>query len=234
MVTSSSDAATQASDPGSPSATQAVTPSGNQQAASKPAATGTAKTSTTPSKGSATPYQPPPPLFGNATTSGTDPWLSYVHPKCQAPVDKIDTGAPPVKGVKPADFTATTLNCGKLTMSDYTKGHPAWLNFFASWCHPCQDEAPDIEAAYKYWGAKKGLVILAVDTADDGGDPSPFYKKWGYNFNGVWDQGTQVGQRYFGGHTVPVQVFLHADGTTYDMVIGSMTRADMDAEISAL
>jgi len=84
-------------------------------------------------------------------------------------VSAVDVGAsdgPAPKVGSPAhDFTATTVDGKKVSLSSY-KGHPVWLTFGASWCAACQAEAPDIEAAYKkHLGA--GVTVLAISISED-------------------------------------------------------------------
>ncbi len=73
--------------------------------------------------------------------------------------------AAPKVGAAAQDFTATTVDGTKVSLSDY-KGRPVWLTFGASWCTACQAEAPDIEAAYKQF-APEGVVVLQVNISED-------------------------------------------------------------------
>src|SRR5665811_496588 len=67
-------------------------------------------------------------------------------------------GAPPKVGSPAQDFTATTVDGKKVSLSSY-KGHPVWLTFGASWCAACVAEAPDIQAASERF-KPQGVVIL--------------------------------------------------------------------------
>jgi cytochrome c biogenesis protein CcmG/thiol:disulfide interchange protein DsbE len=74
-------------------------------------------------------------------------------------------GAPPRVGSPAQDFTATTVDGKKVSLSSY-KGHPVWLTFGASWCAPCVAEAPDIEAAHQKF-KPEGVVVLAIFIRED-------------------------------------------------------------------
>jgi thiol-disulfide isomerase/thioredoxin len=65
---------------------------------------------------------------------------------------KIGEPAPNLVAMRSADEL--------LFLSDYL-GQPVWLNFWGSWCPPCREEMPDMEAAYLRL-APRGLVILAI------------------------------------------------------------------------
>ena len=63
-------------------------------------------------------------------------------------------------GNQALDFTATDIDGKPISLSDY-KGKFLFIDFWASWCHPCREENPTVTAAYhKFKG--KGLNILSV------------------------------------------------------------------------
>jgi thiol-disulfide isomerase/thioredoxin len=65
-------------------------------------------------------------------------------------------------------FTLVDLNGRKVSLADY-KGHPVFVNFWATWCEPCKLEMPwleDFSEKYK----DQGLVVLGISTDDGGKD----------------------------------------------------------------
>jgi cytochrome c biogenesis protein CcmG, thiol:disulfide interchange protein DsbE len=64
---------------------------------------------------------------------------------------------------------------GKLSLASY-RGRPVVLNFWASWCIPCKEEAPLLEAVWRRYRAR-GLVVLGVDINDLRGDARRFARK---------------------------------------------------------
>jgi len=68
-----------------------------------------------------------------------------------------------IKIDKPSvDFELEDLNGNKVKLSDY-KGQLVFLNFWATWCPPCREEMPDMEAIHQQYG-DKGVVILGVSS----------------------------------------------------------------------
>ncbi len=65
--------------------------------------------------------------------------------------------------VKAPDFTAYDKDGNAVSLSDF-KGKPVVLNFWASWCGPCQHEMPDFEEAYKQYGDE--VVFMMVNMTD--------------------------------------------------------------------
>ncbi len=61
---------------------------------------------------------------------------------------------------------------GTASLADY-KGKVVLLNFWASWCEPCKEEAPAIERVYRKY-AKEGLVVLGADVDDLSKDANKF------------------------------------------------------------
>lgn len=145
------------------------------------------------------------------------------------------------KNSPPVDFTGRTIDCHDLNLNNYIAGHPAFINFYATWCHPCNDEAPGLAAFYEKH-QQDGLRGVAVLADDPTGDPGYFYTKLGYSFPTVWDDGvndalspvtggdsgSQVLTAYMGTgrhivHTLPTMIWVRPNGTVYLYTAGSET-----------
>jgi cytochrome c biogenesis protein CcmG/thiol:disulfide interchange protein DsbE len=66
------------------------------------------------------------------------------------------------------------------------KGKAVVLNFWASWCAPCRDEAPALERAWDAY-RKRGVVIVGVDQEDLTTDARTFARKYGMTYPLVHD-----------------------------------------------
>jgi cytochrome c biogenesis protein CcmG/thiol:disulfide interchange protein DsbE len=74
---------------------------------------------------------------------------------------------------------------GKLSLASY-RGRPVVLNFWASWCVPCKEEAPLLESVWRRY-RDRGLVVLGVDINDLRSDARRFARQNGMSYPLVFD-----------------------------------------------
>ena len=74
---------------------------------------------------------------------------------------------------------------GKLSLASY-RGRPVVLNFWASWCVPCKEEAPLLESVWKQY-RNRGLVVLGVDINDVRSEARRFARKNGMSYPLAYD-----------------------------------------------
>ncbi len=122
---------------------------------------------------------------------------------------------------------------GQSVSLDRLRGKPVYINFFASWCGPCNDEAPSIRnlrAKYE----RRGLQVVGVDELDPPGAAEKFQKKYGapYALVAVDDSGG-VG-RTFGTVALPVHVFIDKRGIVKTYRIGEMSPGQIEAAIEGI
>ena len=84
-------------------------------------------------------------------------------------------------------FTLSRIDAagGELSLASL-KGKPLVVNFWASWCIPCKDEAPELQKTYEQYRSQ-GLVVLGVDTQDFREDARRFIKRFGITYPVVYD-----------------------------------------------
>jgi cytochrome c biogenesis protein CcmG/thiol:disulfide interchange protein DsbE len=124
----------------------------------------------------------------------------------------------PGTGGSPA--IARAMADGKLSLSEL-RGSPVMLNFWASWCIPCRDEAPNLQST---WAAERrnGVVVLGVDQQDITGDARAFIRRFGLTYPMVRDGGDDTAHRY-GTTGIPETYFISAQGKVVGHVIGALT-----------
>ena len=131
---------------------------------------------------------------------------------------------------KPAPAFTLPSPSGRPISLEALKGKPVYVNFFASWCGPCNTEAPSIGKLRAQY-AKRGLQVVGVDELDAPGQGAAFQKKYNnpYSLVGIDDNGA-VGKQY---DTVamPVHVFIDRRGIVRTFRLGEMSPAEIEAAI---
>lgn len=128
--------------------------------------------------------------------------------------------AQPSSGPAP-DFTITSFEGQTLKLSDL-KGKVVVINFWASWCPPCRDEAPFLERTWRQY-KDRGVVFIGVDYVDTETAARAYLKEFGITyFNGV-DLRSEISQKYrIKG--VPETYFVDKDGNLAGNALGPIAR----------
>lgn len=110
------------------------------------------------------------------------------------------------------------------------RGHPVALNFWASWCVPCKEEAPELaEAARRYRGR---VIFLGIDIQDFRADARKFMDDVGAPYVSVRD-GTSKTSSSYGLTGLPETFYLDRKGRAIFHSIGAVSKEDLDAGIRA-
>lgn len=115
---------------------------------------------------------------------------------------------------------------GKVVFLSAFEGRPVWINFWGSWCPPCQAELPEIEEAYRTL-TPQGVVLLAVSMKEPFEVAERFARSLGATFpvynipdptllDDAWDV-----------RNFPTHVYLDQDGVVSDIVLQSGTTAEL-------
>jgi cytochrome c biogenesis protein CcmG/thiol:disulfide interchange protein DsbE len=114
---------------------------------------------------------------------------------------------------------------------DELKGTPVVLNFWASWCDPCREEADVLEAGWKESGRDE-VLFLGLDAQDASEDGRDFIAQFGLTFPHVRD-GSNDTNREWGVTGLPETFFLGADGRVVGHVIGSLDERQLREGVAA-
>jgi len=113
-------------------------------------------------------------------------------------------------------------------------GTPMVINFWASWCGPCFEEAPVLESAYQRY-RDRGVLFLGVQTQDRDkyDDGRAFIDRFGLSFPNGMDNDSRVGVDYalFG---VPETFFVNRDGVVAYKQVGPVTPQLLQDQIEAM
>ncbi len=146
-----------------------------------------------------------------------------------------DLAAAAARGERPQapDFTLERLDReGELTLSSL-RGKAVVLNFWASWCIPCKEEAPFLEQVWRD-NRKRGLVVVGLDAKDFRGDARAFMKRFGVTFPVVYDgPGDNLGG--YGVTGFPETFVLDRKGRVVEGFVGAVnTKEDRARLLSAV
>jgi cytochrome c biogenesis protein CcmG/thiol:disulfide interchange protein DsbE len=101
---------------------------------------------------------------------------------------------------------------------DELRGTPVVLNFWASWCVPCREEAPTLERAWRR-ARGEGVLFLGLNMQDLTGDARAFIREFDNSYLNVRDQSNGVA-RDWGVTGIPETFFITARGRVVGHVIG--------------
>lgn len=133
-------------------------------------------------------------------------------------------------GAAAPGFSEPTVDGATLTMASLA-GKPLWLNFFATWCPPCNEEAPAVAAVQGEFAAR-GLQVVGVDVLENAAKAKEFVDKHHLNYPAVVDEGALRDAYDING--MPVNVFIDKDGIVRSIEIGELTRAEMEADVKKI
>jgi len=136
-------------------------------------------------------------------------------------------------GGRPAPgFTLPNLQDGKgsISLASY-KGTPVLVNFWATWCTPCVQEMPMLEAAHAKWGSK--VQFIGIDRQDYKPDALTFAQKTRVTYPLVSDPNATLDGAYRL-RGMPTSVFIDRDGRIVDQVTGPVTRSQLDDTLNTL
>jgi cytochrome c biogenesis protein CcmG/thiol:disulfide interchange protein DsbE len=134
-------------------------------------------------------------------------------------------------GVAPA-FTLTTFDGQKISSTDLL-GKGVVLNFWASWCDPCRDEAAMLEQT---WQREKGndIVFVGLDYLDQEPAAKAYMAEFGITYPSGPDLQSAAARRY-GIKGVPETFFINPQGSITDIVIGPIvSQAKMEEYLAKI
>jgi cytochrome c biogenesis protein CcmG/thiol:disulfide interchange protein DsbE len=126
----------------------------------------------------------------------------------------------------PGDLRSTIAD-GRLSLNEL-RGRPVVLNFWASWCIPCRDEAPILNTSAR--SHRDGVVFVGIDVQDLRGDALAFLREFDVPYVSVRDRDDST-YRAYGLSGVPETYYLDADGRIVAHTPGVISRSSLEAGI---
>ena len=130
----------------------------------------------------------------------------------------------------PPKLTFETLDGeDTISLADY-RGKAVVLNFWASWCEPCKEEAPLLEETWQRY-RDEGLVVIGIDAQDFRTDAKRFVDRYGLTYPIAFDgRGSSLGR--FGNTGFPETWFVGRDGRLVgEHIVGPFDREQLEANV---
>ena len=161
------------------------------------------------------------------------PGSSFVPVGSPVPGLRIGDIAPEFSGTANGQTVQLTdLNGNPIRLSDL-RGRPVWINFWASWCPPCQEETPVLRDMYEAY-ADEGLEIVAISVQETTiEDVRAYVDRYDLAYSVGFDGTSAIFHTYraFG---LPTQLFLDRQGVIRQVVLGPVTRAQAETILAPL
>ena len=145
----------------------------------------------------------------------------------------------PIDGVLPADptgyavpdVTLPLVGGGTLSLASL-RGRPVVVNFWASWCTTCIDEAALLGRVEREWRAR-GVVFIGMDSSDTDAAAKAFAAKYGMEYRSLADRfGTQTPRWGVTGY--PETFFIGRDGRIRGKFVSAIDRASLETRLAQI
>lgn len=141
------------------------------------------------------------------------------------------------KGKSVPDFSLPTLEPYRdewgdtLEYDEFVGEAPLVINFWASWCVPCRNEAPLLGAAWQEYGDR--VQFLGINYQDQEADALDFIEEFGHTFPSGADPRGGAGLD-FGLFGVPTTYFVDLGGTIRTVKLGEISAGELESNIQGL
>jgi thiol-disulfide isomerase/thioredoxin len=150
-------------------------------------------------------------------------------PTATRPARVPASGANAAVGWQPPDFEVQLLDDETRTIRDY-QGQVVFLNFWATWCVPCQREMPAFETLMAE--GRDDVTVLAVNHGEQLSTIRDFRRVFQLDALPIVLDPDYVISDGFGVINLPVTYILNPDGVVTGFHLGEITREDIDAYIT--
>ncbi len=147
----------------------------------------------------------------------------------QAPAVKSKSRSTATARPRAPQFSLSDLEGHPLRLADY-RGKVILLDFWATWCVPCETEVPRFIAWQEKYGPQ-GLQVIGVSMDDDRKPVRAFYRKFRMNYP-VAMANQQLAEAYGGILGLPANFVIDRDGRIYARHLGTTDLALLEREIT--
>jgi thiol-disulfide isomerase/thioredoxin len=172
------------------------------------------------------------PLGSTSPPTVQDPGAGFYQ--ISATTQGLDLGqrAPELTGGESGTAVHLSDLDGQVVTLASLKGHPVWINFWASWCPPCQRETPILRDAFKAHQGD-GLVLLAIDVQE----PADSVRRYATTYGLTYRIGLDVTGAIFHEYRIyglPSQYFVDRNGVIRGRYFGPLTRDQAEQQLQVI
>ncbi|MNM59509.1 Thiol-disulfide oxidoreductase ResA [compost metagenome] len=139
-------------------------------------------------------------------------------------------------GLKPGaaapSFTLTGLD-GKTYQVGGKRDKPLLVNFWASWCDPCKEEAPDLVKMADKYSQSLDVYSVNVTMYDQLSKAKEFVQQYKMTFPVLLDE-KEVAYRKYNGVAFPTNVLIDRNGVIQDVIIGTLSAEQLERKLEDL
>jgi cytochrome c biogenesis protein CcmG/thiol:disulfide interchange protein DsbE len=129
------------------------------------------------------------------------------------------------------DFTLSLFGGGELSLREL-RGQVVVVNFWASWCWPCRQEAPALERVWREY-QDKGVVFVGVNVSDVTDKALAFIDEFNMSYPNGPDPYNRISRAY-GRTGVPETFIITRNGQVAERYIGAVTEAQLETVLEEL
>ncbi len=165
-------------------------------------------------------------LVSACAGTATQPGIGFVAGQGVADVAPEDRLAAP-------QFSGETLSGEQLSLSQLPG--PVVVNFWASWCGPCAEEAGDLQAIHELYG-DYGVHVVGVDIKDTVVNARSFHRDHGITYPSIHDEAATIAAEFggIGPAALPTTILLDAEHRVAAQLFGAVTAAELSVRLNAL
>jgi cytochrome c biogenesis protein CcmG/thiol:disulfide interchange protein DsbE len=141
------------------------------------------------------------------------------------PLSALQVGSPV------PDFQLTAFDGSPMRLSDY-RGQVVVVNFFASWCTPCREEAPAMEQTWQAYQGR-GVQFFGIAYKDAASKAQAFLQEFDATYPSTSEPGNRTARDY-GVTGVPETYVVDQQGTLVRHYLGAITKAQLSQDLNQL
>lgn len=129
-------------------------------------------------------------------------------------------------------FTLSDPDGNDISLADF-EGQPVMINFWATWCAPCEVEMPEIQAMHEKYQAE-GFVVLALNQDESAETVATYVDERDLTFTMLLDTNSVVTASYGAFGTLPSSYFIDRNGIIAARHIGIVSEEQMETYLAEI